>query len=245
MANIHSYTWKLYCDDESTYKTVYNTSQKHMPSCPTDSNHVINVEKSSYTYNAEVFEEVYRQHHKKGFYRSRGYEMTCPANTITQLDISYPYKIFFLHTIAFTEDENKGDVLHALVGPDMLVGIVTSICSISDSVIPVNSTCIDATEIGVNMKFAGDTTEYEVTDYDLKNSTISISPNLAVALTPGAFVTRSVKLADHIYLPSKNKFSLGDKNLVPQFLPPNTVIRVCYDNKSGTEKKFRFFVEFF
>ena len=167
MANTHSYSWTIYCQDENEYKNIYSTTEKHRPPCPDDPAHTIDLSKSSYKFESEPFKDIYNSHHKKAYHATKGHCMDCPANTTTSYDIVFPHDIFFLRGCVLSEDENQGDVLDALVGSDLLIGAAIAPANIGDEDVYVSDTVIDLCELGVIVQFAGDTTKYTITDYDL------------------------------------------------------------------------------
>lgn len=186
----------------------------------------------------------------QGHYQSRGLEMSIPASTgLHTADFSFNYPISLMSMEYVPEASMDGDYFDATVGPETIIGTITSDVTASDTVINVSQTVLDNIQIGYLVHLDDLTNKdalTEVTAIDKVAGTITVATgavNGFAAATP-TYVKQTVLMAKNIRLSGTVRIELGSTKIGGSFLPANTAIRITYNNISGTAKTFAAIAEY-
>lgn len=187
-----------------------------------------------------------------GHFLAKGLEHEVPegvSGEITSSDFSFPYDVALLDFEYIPELSMQGDRIGIIIAPDTVVGAISANVSAGESTIPVTSTVIENIEVGYLVSL---TDGVEVDDLgvviskDEANSTITVSKPLvgSYLVTTPTYVRMGVQIVESIRLNGTNaSVAVGSAKIGGSYLPANTVIRILYENVTGTAKTFSGVVE--
>lgn len=240
MANASTYIWNVYCVDEGGYQTVRN--QKYRPTtCPNNAGHTIDPTQTKYEVHfATSFLEDPSK--RTGFATVRGITFSCPANTTTTYNQTYPHDVVLMGGYIMPEDENKGDVLSLIFAPDLTVGTLTQLASTGATGVYISNSAVLNTTKACNITLGTD--EYTIVSEDVMTSGIRTTPALLTEYPVGTLIKRNAYAFNNITLPSHGIMSFGKSNPFPSYIPAGTVLRFLYTNNSpSTAKTFNCYIE--
>ena len=255
MTTVNKY--RVYCNTESDW--VYTWAEEAPNVCPNNEGHTINNNSihqvdSISSQDAVIVEEKVDIGVTKtgGHYGCRSVIVgVSSAQDVAITDVSHPYPVSLMAAQFTTEESMRGDCLEIIVSPDTIIGAITENVDIGvTNTFGVSSTVLDNIQPGylvglfdgVNRESMG-----RCASIDLLNNTITttdyLSDNNFSALSP-TYVEIGIRMAAIECGPPRN-FQLGMNSIGASHLVPNTVIRGVYHNRSGTEKDFHFYYEYF
>ena len=179
-----------------------------------------------------------------GNYRAISKSIDVGANETKIDDNVWPYFDISALAIEFmTDAENQGDNLEMIVGPDTVIGVITSNVDISDNVINVNQTVIDNISVGFRVNlFDGVNTEELgcVTGVDKDNKTITteISSTTAFVASPTTFVRINAYVIEDYTIGKPGRWVIGDSKIGGRHVKKGTVVRIIYHNNEAVAKNF-------
>ena len=187
-----------------------------------------------------------------GHFLAKGLEHEVPVGEIgeiTSSDFSFPYDVALLDFEYIPDLSMEGDRISIVIAPDTVVGAISANVSVGETVIPVTSTVIENIDIGYLVSVT-DGTELDnlgvVINKNQIDSTITVSNPLVnsyLATTP-TYVRMGVQIVESLRLNGTNAaVAVGSAKIGGSYLSANTVIRVLYENVTGTAKIFSGVVE--
>ena len=256
--------WKIYCNTEGDWQEVILEESEGAPTvCPNINTHSVNGHSSTKleTVSAQEVKVIEELIPTGGRFHCNTVNFDAPGNTITTHDVSWPFDINIL-SLNFhskgarkndgTWDANEsqeGDIYSIVAAPDTIVGNITANVSIGDTTIYVSQTVMDNVKIGyyINL-FNGPSTNDlgRVISLDKNLNTIVVetaSTDTFSALTP-TYVRMNLYMIKDFEIGPSDNYEIGNNKIGANFLPKNTVNRIIYDNKTTSQKRIRFNIQY-
>jgi len=238
--------YRVWCSTEGAY--VYGWGVTEPTTCPTDTAHTIDSTKT--TIDATVEENTVEIKEENtptgGQYKSCGLSFSAAASEETLHDFSFPFPISLMSATFPSHGKTAGDSIGFIVGPDTVVGAITSDVTAGDTVINVQSTVIDNMKAGRYARLDDGTNNEEHLVITVGSTTITLhtaTANSYAAATP-TYVKLNVKMAENLYLEPEVRYMLGDTKIGGSYVPANTVIRMSYNNTGVSSVTVRPIFEF-
>jgi hypothetical protein len=182
-----------------------------------------------------------------GHYSFHSEKLVAAANTITTLDMSFPFDINILASKVHITADMEGDILSWSVSPNTTAGTITSDVNINDTVINVSQTVIDNVDIGYHIRLADagdpDGTNEELHRVIAKDE-VANTITVEVPATQAWLASGPTLVQINIYYlwnveigPGVHNIEPGKSKIGAAHLPANTIIRAIYDNKHATDTK--------
>jgi len=248
--------WRVYCETEEVYHSVWLDSTTSAPTtCPINTNHKItsNLTHDISTHNLteRVMIEEEESGKTQGYFRTMGKTIDIDGNvdSVTQLTIVWPYKTTMLTGWFYSQENQVGDSVSAIVSPDTITGYITSDVTTGDNTANVSSTVIDNIAIGFDISlFNGVTKSHLGEVIGIENEmtlTTTGTSDISYSYTSPTYVIQSINLIDNLRINAPNvKFSFAEKKQRGKGIPANVPTVINYVNHSGGEKTFSFVIEY-
>jgi hypothetical protein len=178
-----------------------------------------------------------------GFFRSEGFALVAPANSTHDLVVSWPYPVGVLDCNIQTTAADIGNTVQGVVGPNTVMGILTSDAGASSAVLSVSSTVIENVHIGLECVLDGELIG-EIIGIDAAASTVTIDPPLSQSFTAGILVGGQRRIIKNFNLGYVQGCSIGSSKIGASYIPVGVTTRVTYTNNSPDEKTFNFNIEY-
>ena len=237
------YHYRVYCNTDSKNEYVWNTS---IPTtCPINSEHDINTESISIIneINPNLLKIQEERIPTGENFRSECYPLfgATGPDVITTRDFTWPYPVTVLEIKLYVEDQNKGDKIGLQVGPDTIIGVITSPVSIGATSITVSSTVLDYLMNGYNLSLTDGVNTDDcgrVNNINTSTSTVTFSTPTTHSFshTSPTYVRQTVRVIDDFTLGPKWLISVGDSKIGGAYVPSNTIVRTIYTNNENYSK---------
>ena len=182
------------------------------------------------------------------FYRSQGFNLVIPPNTIASKVFSWPFNITLLTFSMQLNSANEGDTVNLFVAPNTTIGSITRNITQGDTVIYVSSTVLSNIHFGHNVTITNGNQKIEMGEcinIDLVNGILTCDTPANISIMSGAYVQSSRHTLKDFYINSSNIiYTLANKTINGMSLPKNTNNTIYYNNTSNTSKNFAFSIEF-
>lgn len=244
MATLYQYTFL--CTTENTTKKVWRDDSEPVPTkCPDDTTHTINIVSIRITEVVEKNRVIVQEESTPtgGNFRSMCRSITINPNETKIENFIFKYNISALAIEYISDNENVGDQIEMIIGPNTIIGAITNIVNINDNVINVSDTVIQYIQIGYKINlFNGINTEElgYVIEIDKDNKTITTENNsmqLFSHLTP-TYVRMNVYVIEDYVIGKAGRWCVGGNKIGGSFIPKNTIIKLIYYNNSNINKNF-------
>lgn len=118
--------YRIYCNTEDSW--VEGAGESPPTVCYNNNTHTVNQNSIQELVSLSETEVVIKEEDVKtgGNFQTTSFDVNTPANSTTDHDISWPYPVSALAMHFHTADEHYGDVINVCVGPDTLIGSITS-----------------------------------------------------------------------------------------------------------------------
>jgi hypothetical protein len=237
------YKYRVYCNTDSKYEYVWNTTAP--TTCPTNTGHSIN------TGTISIVDEVSTgiiKIKEENIPTGENFRAECFAlagatgpDVSSTRDFTWPYPITVLEIKLYVEDQNTGDQIALQVGPNTVIGAITSSVSAGATSITVSSTVLEYLMKGYNLSLTdGVNTDDCGRVVNINNTTSTVTFDVATthafSHTSPTYVRQTVRVIDDFTLGPKWLVSIGDSKIGGAYVPPNTIVRTIYTNKGNTSK---------
>lgn len=242
--------WRIYCISEASWVYGYLEESVTPSKCFNNTSHTINPE--SYTFIEKISPSVFEVKEEListgGNFRCEGFSFDIPPNTTNIKQCSWKYPTNALAVFFTCDSTNKDDLLNATVGPETIVGTITSDISINSTIINVSDSVLTYIKVGYEILLTKNSTTYflgEVISINNNNKTISIDTPVTELFTSGNIVKIQRKIIKNFVLGIPWRYVIGDSKIGASYIPSNIITNVIYQNKSLTDtKKFNFQIEY-
>lgn len=242
--------YSLYCITEEKWLTVWGTEEP--TTCPNNHEHTIEESSPQILDSITSFKVTVEASREStnGNYRAQGFELFVNpgVDTVSTMDVSFPYPTSVRSTSLIVTEENIGDHLEVIAAPETVIGVVTAPVSVNDKTFNVSSTVLQYLNPGYLVELTdGATTSTlgECISIDRTNATITVENGSAHSYAPGSFIRMSVPRIRNMNLLTTGKITLGASEIGGTVNPANVVTRVIYTNKSSQPKTFNLLAELF
>lgn len=237
------YKWRVYCTTDATNEYVW--SEEEPKTCPTNTLHVIDEEKTSIDEIREVNLITIKEENTPtgGNFKAETVGFDIPAETTESFDISWKIPINVLEMCFHPTSEEVGNFIDIALSPDTTVGIITSDVSVGDTEISANEGSLDYFYKGYEVKLSDGENENNlgiITNINIVTKTITVenpATNSFSASTP-TYIKQTIYLAKHFEINASWKYAIGESKIGGNYIPANTIVRVSYENKSTTPVRF-------
>lgn len=237
--------WRVFCFTEDKWVSKWLYSTDTPSSCFNDATHAFNNESFQITKKTAISTVRLLEEEIKtgGFFRSEGFAMTIPANDTRDLFVSWPYPVGVLDCNIQTTEADIGNTVEGVVGPNSIMGVLTSDVQISASVLPVSATVITNANLGLECLLDG---EYvgEIVGIDIILGTITVEPPLSRSFVAGALVGGQRRIIKNFNLGYTQGCAIGSSKIGASYIPVGVSTRVSYYNNTAQEKTFNFNIEY-
>lgn len=243
--------YRIRCTTDA--KDEFTWSETEPTTCPTNTAHTIDAAKTVIV-DAVADNEVKIQEEQTktgAHYQTRGIANSIPAVAEWHdfPDFSWPFPVSIFAATAYCRAEQDGDILEFLIGPDTTIGALTVDAAIGTTVLDVQQSVIDNTEVGYFIKLTdGINTDdcgrvLNVDKAGLKITVETATTNAFAAATP-TYVQQTVKMLYDAEVSGGQRISLGEAKIGGSYIPANTALRLRYKNSTAAAKRFRFLMEY-
>ena len=184
-----------------------------------------------------------------GHYQARSESMEISQQGITTHDVEWPIPIVLFTGAFVIKNENLNDEASVEIGPDTIVGIITSDVAENDTIISVSQSVIDNVDPGYYVKLydgANTSSLARVLSKDKEALTLTVetaSDNAFSASSP-TYVMQTVRMVTSFKMCAEGQITLGHGKIGGSNIPAGTKLRLIYDNKTTDSKEFGFQIEY-
>lgn len=252
--SVSLYKYRVRCTTDSVWEHVWMEEGQTPTQCPTDSGHTIDSGLTTITETREdnkieIKEEAIST---GGNAQIQSITVICDATTgWKENTISFPYNISVIDGFWSDKAENEADEAQMLIGEETIVGAITAaVTGGVDDTFTVQQSVIDNIEVGTYVHLDDFTNKDDcgrVLSVNKTNLTITcetIPTNDFSPATP-TYVKMTTKMVPHLELTGVGAVYNVTGGVGAAHIPANTVIKVRYNNKSGTAKRFVATFEYF
>jgi Zn finger protein HypA/HybF involved in hydrogenase expression len=182
-----------------------------------------------------------------GYYRAESKMITVPAKSTKYFDYTWPYLLSVLTLTFYTGPKNHNDIVNTFIGTQTTIGVVTKEAQKEDNKIHVNDTVISNIRVGFRVSVCyKESSVYvgECTAINKEAGTITLDSILQDTILSGALIQICVNNVKDFVLRANTTYELARKTIGASSLPPNTIVRVQYENTSDEETDFHFGLEY-
>jgi hypothetical protein len=248
------YYWRVFCPTENNYQFKWDTDEPTL--C--NNGHAVSgdsvvVDKISNT-EVEIKEELPPADATptQGTYKFEGGEFAIPQGANAEQQIMFSYPITLMNGWFFSQEKMIDDVIHFVVAPHSVIGIIVAPLTANSSVLTVNSTVTDNIIPGYYVNVLDMVTMQEndlgrCTAVDKQNSQISVEFPAKDTFTniPNVVVRMTVKVISDMKIHTiGNKYEFASKKIGGKYVPANTPMFIQYCNFEGNAKQFVYNIEY-
>lgn len=239
MTTVNKY--QIYCITEATWKTVW--AEEAPTVCPTDSAHTVNLDSVAIINTVNSLEVTVKQP-TDGYFIVEGYQFpfeACTPGEVQVANYSFDETILLWKTSFNVSESMLGDEFSIVINPDTVIGGITAMADIDDTVIHVTSTVTDNVTTGMYVTLDADgsppyTNICKILAIDKDAGTITIKSPLTESFPPGSIVYLIMYMAKNIALDSTYPSEYGEKGFAAKQIPKGTLLRLYYTNNNGEAK---------
>ena len=242
--------WRIYCNTESDWTYGYLEEGQTPSTCFTDTGHTVNSNSHQMIGTVSNSQIVIQEESTPtgGNFKAVNYKLLCPTG-LSSHDYTFPHPISALSITLPTVSDNQDDNLEVCVGPNTIIGSITSNVSVSDTVLTVSQTVIDNVQLGFYIDlYNGTNTENmgRITAIDTNALTITmeIATTQAFLASTPTYVRVTVNVIDEFTIGPPSRLEIGKDKIGGSYVPTGTIIRVKYINNGGSSKNFYCMIEY-
>lgn len=250
------YKYRLYCNDESTWKYVW--SETSPTTCPTNTSHDINLESitdieklasNQVKLNPIDIPNDYRN--VGGYYRLKTHSIEVAPNTTSTSTFSFPYPIAVIGGYLSVPDNYEDDCFTLGCGYDTTLGIITQDIVSGATSIVATPTSLQYMRIGGYLRLTDgvNTTEYiEISDINKETNVVTLLSSIPYdyEATSPTYIQNAVIFADKVVFGAGGMYRMGSNSFGATYVPENTVFRITYTNNSSIDtKKPKLFYDYY
>jgi hypothetical protein len=242
MSNTELNHYRVYCTTEADYFFIWSETEPTV--CPNNVAHPIDTNLTTILDTISTT-SIKAEEDSEGFFTTEHVTMVIPAGTpgdITEHDVSWPMDILLWRTLITPTSDMISDLITVIASPETTVGVLTAIANAGVTTISVNSTVTDNTSRGFLITL-DDTVNKDVvgrcTAVDSGAGTISFETATTNSFAAGTPVKIGVYVLKDIYITDTNTIDIGSKGFKGKTITAGMILRVYYENNSGTTKTLR------
>lgn len=245
------YYYRVFCTTDNKYEYVWNTSAP--TTCPVNTEHTINT--STIAVIKEISENIQKIQEEEvptgGNFRSECHDLfgaTGPGVS-TNKDFIWPFPITVLEIKINVEEHHRGDMVGLEVGPDTVIGAITSPITAGATSITVSPTVLQFLMLGyflsltdgVNVDRCG-----RVININKTTATVTFETPTTNSFSHASptYVRQTVSVLDNFTLGPPWMLSIGDSKIGGAHIPANTTVRTIITNNSNYSKVLNAQIEY-
>lgn len=232
------YEWKIYCNTENAFVTYFGPTAP--TNCPNDTSHAV----STATGAVSQLRMIGPNHviatdptPDRAFYQYTTITLDIPANTEPQVltkTICYPFDMYIWEMAIAQNSSCIGDKLSVQIGPDTIIGAVTTPVATGATGLTCTTTVtdriargceLDITD-GVNKDYLGMVNSYTST------GSVTFTIPTVNSYNPGSYLLWSVYPIKDMIIDSPERLIIGSKGLKTKLVPANTKIKIIYKDNT-------------
>lgn len=235
--------WRVFCNTETKWTEKWLEPGEVPIECFVNNEHEIapnsfqKIDETSINNSKIIEEEI----PTGGFFRSQGFVITTPSGQTNTLDVSWKYPVGVLTSKIQTDSTDIGNMVDAIVGPNTIVGILTTDAAVGDTVLNVNSTVTANAHLGLEILINGEIVGEVIS---IETDTITITEPLAKAYANGSFVGGQKRIIKAFNLGYLQGCDIGNSKIGATYVPTGVITRIIYRNNLQEEKALKFNVEY-
>ena len=186
-----------------------------------------------------IIEEHFQKSNVLGRYQATTISIDIPsAQGIYTKDISWPIDIALYSASIVPDLSMSGDIIDFDVAPDTVIGAITSPTTAGDNYIVVDNSVISNLKYGYFVKISdGANVEDLGVVKSISGSNVFTENLVQGSFAAGSYVLMTIKFAHKLELFGDKRLDLGTTKIGGSVIPAGTVLRLVYNNVSGTAKK--------
>jgi hypothetical protein len=244
MTNVYKY--RFWCNDCNDYVYTWEEEGVTPTKCPVDTSHSVDL--TDLTIVEENLEDTVTIKEEDtptgGHFQSKTFELEIDTTVGPhKLEMSLPYPVNLLGAYFTNTPEMLGDTARFEMGPDTIIGAVTSPVSVGDRTFTASDTVFEHLAVGFEVKLSdgsnvtnlGIVTSINKTD---KTFTTENESTLAFDLSNTVYVLQTVVMIPYVKFPSSGVYKIGQMKIGGSYIPANTTMRILYYNNSENAKTF-------
>lgn len=262
MSSVNKY--QVYCTTENKYYCVWNDATPTV--CPNNADHAIDSNSISIVdtitdTDVNIIEETIPLNYPAtgGHYASTCVIIDVPAaevsGEITTTIKTFPFPTGLIDVHFTTTEDMEGDILHADIGLDTIIGAISNDVSIGatgvEVGITVSQTVLDNLKVGYNVRLFDGVNQAELnkcTAIDLATNTITVENgpyhNTFSASSP-TYVQMTVEMLQDFTLGHAQTYRLGMNTVGASYIPAYTPGSFSYTNNDMSAKRIYMYLEYF
>ena len=252
MSSLILYRWRVFCVTDNQYEYVWLDETQGQPAvCPVNTAHTIDAAQNRIVEvrNPNAVEVVEEKTPVGGNSYMDSIAFDALPNQITIHIVTFPIPINVIAAYMEVKAENTGD--HAIweIAPKTTVGALTADAAPGSTVLSVSPTVTANVKLGYQIHLSdgvnlNDTGRVINVDAGAGQITVETPTADAFAAATPTLVQLTVRYVN-IELGNPGQISIGTNKIGAAYLPANTPIHCCYDNKSLIDtKRFVSYVEY-
>lgn len=243
--------WRVLCIAENIMVDVFSIEAPTI--CPND--HLDRSIDTSRTILAEVISKntTIIEDNTPGNFQRQMLSISIPAGSpgdITNHDFVWPYNLLIWKTELTPTSSNVGDMLDVSVAPNTIVGALTALANIGDTVLNITSATFGLPNLtrGLVAHITNTITQQDlgrILAVDNTNFQITVENSLTQSYNPGTLFQITVcVIKEEVFVQPNIKLTVGEKGIRTKSLSENTVLRFTYHNTDGAAKNLYPIMEF-
>ena len=180
----------------------------------------------------------------QGHYKATSFLLDISGSTGEYVkDISYPYYISIISAQWVNTIDNIGDTASFIISPDTLIGAIVSGATIGQSEFYVQDSVIGALDMGYIISINGENLGqiYKIDKIKKKITTEFKTKN---SYNIGSLIRMGISVVDVYYFNGTGVVTIGSSKIGSSIIPPNTIMRIGYNNINGLPKKFSLLIDY-
>lgn len=245
--------WKVYCETDSQWETVYLDKNVGTPRyCPKNNTHIITLSGTNAPWIEETINNPLRRIQEEsipvdGTLGFDTIQMDILPNETNILDKSWDIDIAPLELMMQLTSFHTGDILQIDLAPDTIIGATTTNVAIGQTVLDVTSSVLDNAKVGYMCTITDGNTVDElglITDIDHGLSQITVKTGAVNNYNAGVFVRITIKVLNPYKIGAPRQLNIGKSKIGASHVNKNTTVRITYINNSNVNKTFNLDMEY-
>lgn len=191
------------------------------------SEHTGEADYSEITYTKIKEEEMEGATH--GHFQACVVDISTNGNETVIKDLEFPYAISLFSSEWLVGQESVGDIARFQMAPDTIVGYTTEDHYVGDNVFDISDTAVEFLDIGFHLYMEGQDLGRVISVNDADCS-VTTEFGLSEDLVEGTYITTTIEIVPYWKFTSPGLCSVGESKIGASYIPPNTVLRLVYEN---------------
>jgi hypothetical protein len=183
-----------------------------------------------------------------GNFKTEAKVLISEPNSTSTIDVIWSYPISVLEAYFVPTPENLDDEIEIIIAPNTTIGVISQPLTTGSTSCIVSPTVLTYLNVGYIMYITnGETIDNlgHAISINKGTSTITFETASINNYNAGAFIQMSIPLVENYIIgPHHARYIIGEGKIGGSYVPPNTVARMRYINKSNVSKKFYSYLEY-